>query len=97
MRTAQTAVVALMTIALSIPLSAQWRRMVFSAKGQFMDEPTAHPLSYFTANTFARDDGNEFCVSCTPPGKIQSAQKYTIQPTVKPVGALAGFRILDIF
>jgi hypothetical protein len=97
MRTAKTAVLAVMTFALSIPLNAQWRRAVFSGKGEFVDEPAAHPLSYFTSNPFARDDGNEFCVSCASSDKAQSAHKYTIQPIVKPVGALAGFRILDIF
>jgi hypothetical protein len=97
MRTAKTAVVTVMTIALSIPLSAQWRRVVFSGKGQFVDEPAAHPLSYFTAKPFLRDDGAEFCVSCTPSGKAESARRYVIRPLVKPVGVLAGFRIVDIF
>jgi hypothetical protein len=96
MTTTKTAVVAVMTIALSIPLSAQWRRVVFSGKGQSVDEPAAHPLSYFTAKPFLRDDGEEFCVLCTPSGKAESAQRYMIRPMVNSVGVLAGFRIIDI-
>src|SRR5207249_10579041 len=53
---------------------AQWQRTVFSGKGQFTDVPTPHPLSYFTADPFLRDDGGDFCEVCTPPDK----ERYVI-------------------
>ena len=47
--------------ALSLPANSQWRRLVFSGKGGFDDVPQEHPLSYFTANPFLRDDGDDLC------------------------------------
>jgi hypothetical protein len=95
----RTAVVALMTFAAAVPATAQWRRVVFSGKGKSVDVPAPHALSYFTENPFLRDDGNEFCELCTPTGKVASSQKYTIRSMVKPikpVGVLAGYRIVDV-
>jgi hypothetical protein len=43
-----------------------------------------------------RDDGNDFCADCTPEGKAKSAGKLSIRVEVKPVGDLAGYRILDV-
>jgi hypothetical protein len=96
MTTTQTVVFALLTVAVSFPLSAQWKRAVFSGKGEFEDVPEAHALSYFTTNPFLRDDGAEFCTACTPSGKAESTRKYTVRSIVKPVGVLAGFRIINV-
>jgi hypothetical protein len=86
----------LLVFSASFPLSAQWQRMVFSGKGEGVDAPSPQPLSYFTANPFLRDDGDDLCVACTPGDKANSGQRYTIQTAVKPVGRLAGYRIIDI-
>lgn len=74
------------------PLNAQWERLVFSGKGASVDIPSAHPLSYFTANPVLRDDGHDLCASCAPEGM----QKYVIRSVVKPVGSLAGYSIVDV-
>jgi hypothetical protein len=92
----RTAVVALLAFAAAVPATAQWRRIVLSGKGQSVDVPTPHALSYFTANPFLRDDGYEFCELCTPSGKAASSKKYTIRSMVKPVGVLAGYRVVDV-
>lgn len=85
----------LLTAALCLPANAQWSRTVFSGKGESQDIPSPHPLNYFTANPFLRDDGNDLCALCTPEGRAKSALKYSIRVVVRPVGTLAGFRILD--
>ena len=82
--------------ALSLPATGQWQRLVFSGKGGFDDLPSEHPLSYFTANPFLRDDGDDLCGLCTPDDKAKSARHYSIRTEVKPVGALAGYRIVDV-
>ena len=92
----RTAAVALVAFAAAVPASAQWRRVVLSGKGESVDVPAPHALSYFTANPFLRDDGNEFCEICTPSGKAASSQKYTIRSMVKPVGVLAGYTVVDV-
>jgi hypothetical protein len=85
--------------ALSLPATGQWQRLVFSGKGgsDVRDVPVEHPLSYFTANPFLRDDGDDLCVLCTPEGKAKSAQHYSIRTEVRTVGTLAGYRIVDVF
>jgi hypothetical protein len=60
------------------------------------DIPSPHPLSYFTANPFLRDAGNEFCVSCTPERAAKAAENYSIRAEDKSVGVLSGFRLLDV-
>jgi len=92
----RTALLVVMGVAVGFPLSAQWQRSVISGKGEFVDFPGAHPLSYFTADPFLRDDGNEFCTLCTPADKAESARTYAIRSVVKPVGILGGFRIVGV-
>ncbi len=86
----------LFLVALSIPATGQWRRLVFSGKGGSMDVPVAHPLSYYTVKPLLRDDGDDLCRLCTPEGKAKSAQVYSVRTEVKPVGVLAGYRIVDV-
>jgi len=81
---------------LAIPATAQWSRVAFSGKGESADVPQPHSLSYFTANPFLRDDGGDLCVDCSPQGRAKSALEYSIQPLVRPVGVLAGYRVLDV-
>jgi hypothetical protein len=71
---------------------AQWRRIVISAKGEFTDASAPHPLRYFTADPFLRDDGGDFCERCTPPDK----ERYVITSDVRPLGTLAGFPLFEI-
>lgn len=95
--TAARAVVSVaLAFGLSCPASAQWQRFYFSGKGDGIDVPVSHPLSYFTANPFLRDDGDDLCFACTPEDKANSGRKYAIGAVVEPVGVLAGYRIVDV-
>jgi hypothetical protein len=82
--------------ALSLPATGQWQRLVFGGKGGFEDVPSEHPLSYFIAKPFLRDDSDDLCLRCKPNDKSQSAEHYSIRTKVAPVGVLAGYRIFDV-
>lgn len=79
-----------------LPAPAQWQRIVFSGKGESTDVPAPHPLSYFTANPFLRDDGGDLCVVCTLAGRAKAEQHYVITSEVKRLGSLAGFPVVQI-
>lgn len=96
MRTAQTTFLGLLILVLGLPASGQWTRVLYSGKGVSTDVPTPRSLSYFTATPALRDDGNDFCVDCSPQGRAKSAKQHPIRPVVKTVGFMAGFRILDV-
>ncbi len=87
---------ALLAIALCLPASGQWSRVVFSGKGESTDVPAAHSLGYFTRSPVLRDDGEDLCALCTEEGRAKSALKYSIRPMVRPVGNLAGYPIVDV-
>ena len=87
---------ALIAIALCLPASGQWSRVVFSGKGESTDIPSAHSLGYFTRSPVLRDDGDDLCELCTPTGKAKSALKYSIRAAVRPVGNLAGYPVVDV-
>jgi len=92
----QAAFCSLIAVLLCLPAGAQWQRVVFTGKGETKDVPSPHSLSYFTANPFLRDDGDEFCRICTPEGKAISDNGYSIRGAVKPVAVVAGYPILDV-
>jgi hypothetical protein len=77
------------------PARAQWWRIVFSGKGQSTDIPAAHPLSYFIANPFLRDDGGDLGLD-TPADRAKAAEKYIVTSEVQRLGSLAGFPIVQI-
>lgn len=73
---------------------SQWQRILISGKGERMDAPFTHPLGYFTANPYLRDDGGDLC--CGPDGLAASEQKYSISAEVQRLGTVAGFPIVQI-
>jgi len=75
---------------------AQWQRIRMSGKGETTDAPAPHPLSYFTANPFLRDDGGDLCVECIPGGLPRAEQTYVISSETRRLGTLAGFNIVQI-
>ncbi|MGA7410851.1 MAG: hypothetical protein WBW33_10220 [Bryobacteraceae bacterium] len=93
----KTLLVVLLLAGLSIPATAQWQRLVLGAKGDRMDTPSEHPLSYFTSKPFLRDESDDLCVLCTPEGKARSGEHYSIRTEVKSIGVLAGYHIVDVF
>jgi hypothetical protein len=77
--------------------SAQWSRWVSSGKGGHIDDPPAHPLHYFTDNPYVLDDGGDLCGDCSLAGRNLSALRYIVESDVRPVGALAGLNVVDVF
>lgn len=85
---ADAAILFLLVVWPAAPARGQWQRTVMSGKGEFVDHPGAHPLAYFMADPFLRDDGQDLA---------GSARDYTFATDVRPVGSLAGFKIVDVF
>jgi hypothetical protein len=81
-------------ILLIMPTAArgQWQRVMLSGKGVRTDTAIPHALSYFTENPFLRDDGGDFCLSC----ERSDATKLKAVSTVRTVGTLSGFPIVEI-
>lgn len=96
MNTAPATFLGLWALVLGLPANGQWKRVVYSGNGLSTDVPSPYSLSYFTANPALRDDGNDFCVDCSPAGRAESAKEHPIRAAVKTVGVLAGYRILDV-
>ncbi len=87
----------LLLTVLTLPSWGQWQRQVFTVKGNWRDQAVPHPLSYYTANPFLRDDGNLLCMKCdTADGKAATAEQYAFALHQRQVGTLAGFNILEI-
>jgi len=75
----------------------QWQRILYSGKGELRDTQSAHPLAYFTANPFLRDDGADFCDDWrTAKSKAECAKNYTASTEMHDVGTLSGFRVVEI-
>jgi hypothetical protein len=82
---------------LAAPLWGQWQRLEISGKGISTGTPAPHPLSYFTANPFLRDDGGDLCTDCgTPEGRARSAEEFTAVAAPHTLGTLAGFEIVEV-
>jgi len=86
----------ILAVVLCLPASAQWSRILISGKGRTTDTTLPQPLRYFTVNPYLRDDGEDLCVLCTPEGRAKSAPEYSIRSVMRPVGTLAGYRIVDV-
>jgi hypothetical protein len=87
----------LFATAIASPLWGQWQRVAYSGKGETKDTAIEHPLAYFTANPFLRDDGDHFCVDCrSEKSKSASAERYSASVQSRNVGDLAGFKILEL-
>jgi len=80
-----------------VPSGGKWQRQVYTAKGSFVDLSVAKPLDYFTNDPFLRDDGNEYCISCTPAEKATIHLKMKSKAEVRFVGKLKGYNIYDVF
>jgi len=76
---------------------AAWQRHVFTAKGDFFDTPAPHSLAYFTRDPFLRDDGDQFCIACTPQDKAAVHSGHTFKTELRKTGYLRGFAIYDLF
>jgi hypothetical protein len=68
-------------LSIAAPLHAEWQRTVQSLEGDYKDTSAAHPLAYFTQNSFLRDD---------------SALSYRTNVKVQHVGAISGLPVLEV-
>jgi len=78
-------------------LCAEWQRRVYTPKGDWIDATNPHPLGYFVKDPFLRDDGNDFCISCTPAEKSTIHQKMKFKTEVRPIGKLNNSNIFDVY
>jgi hypothetical protein len=86
----------ILAVLLVIPAAAEWRRHVLTAKDGWFDTPQPHPLAYFVRDPFLRDDGNDFCISCTPGEKATLYLKIKSRTDVQRIGVLNGFALYDV-
>lgn len=96
MKTPNTMLLALLTLAAAWPAAGQWQRVVTSGKGAWTDVPVPHPLSYFTENPIMRDDAGELCAGCKDAGNPELVREFEVQSTIKTLGVLAGYRIVEV-
>jgi hypothetical protein len=85
----------LLSLLITTPLVfAQYQRVVYSGKGETRDIAISHPLSYWTSDPTARDDGGDLCLDCkTSDGKIVTKQDYPVRVDVNRLGSLGGHEI----
>lgn len=80
----------------SLPASAQWQRIVTTAKGGSPDTPLPHLLSYWTDDPFLRDETNDFCFGChLENGHAVTEKDYTSECHALDLGTLANYPIKE--
>jgi hypothetical protein len=84
------------TVQAALP-SEKWPRKVYTPKDEWVDTQASHPLAYYTSDPFLRDDGNDFCISCTPAEKSTIHLQMPSRTEVRFVGKLQGFSVYDVF
>jgi hypothetical protein len=89
-------VAVLLTIAPML-LSPQVQRTVTTAKGSTHDTPLPHPLSWWTSDPLRLDASGDLMIGDTASdGKVVSARDYRVNQAVLNIGAIAGWRIVQI-
>ena len=82
----------------AIVAQAQWERVITGdASFDTPDHPSPHPLSYFTRRPFLRGFENSLCDdSETPQGTAECARDFSAKVSVRSVGTLSGFHIVEL-
>jgi len=89
-------VAALLTIAPAL-LSAQVQRTVTTAKGSTVDTPVPHPLSWWTSDPLRLDASGDLMIGIAAnDGQTVTAQDYRVNQAVLNIGAIDGWRIVQI-
>jgi hypothetical protein len=86
----------LLLVVMAIPSAAEWERRVITPKGERMDTPKPHPLSYFTRYPWLRDEDDELCFPCPPEKKLAAAKQKKARGDVRLVGRIHDFTIYDV-
>jgi hypothetical protein len=87
----------LLIVLLTIPATAEWQRRVVTPKGERLDSPPSHPLSYFTQYPSLRDEDHDFCYLCSPEKSLAVAKQRKDRAEVKLVGRVREFEVYDVF
>lgn len=77
--------------------TALWQREVAGSGDESFDFATPHPLQYFTADPFLRDEANEFCVNCTPEQKSQVHKHHRFKIELSKIGEIDNFAVYNLF
>lgn len=78
-------------------LSAQLQRKVETAKGETMDTPIPHPLSWWTRNPLRLDASGDLMIGIpASDGELVTSRDYQVNQETKSIGTIAGFRIMQI-
>jgi hypothetical protein len=81
---------------LAAPVAAAWQRHFMTAKGEHLDTPEPHPLSYFTTYPIMRFE-DWSCYRCNPEQSVIEAKKTTVSSKLTLLGNLAGFGIYQLY
>jgi hypothetical protein len=78
-------------------LSAQVQRKISTAKGDSLDAPAPHPLSWWTKDPLRLDASGDLLIGKPAnDGAIVTAQDYRVNQTVTTLGTIAGLRIMQV-
>lgn len=78
-------------------LFAQYQRTVYSGKGEIQDVSSSHPLSYWTDDPIARDDGGDLSVGYKAPnGKVIGKQDYQSKVELHRIGTIDNREIVEV-
>lgn len=77
--------------------AAGWPRCLQTSSGETVDHTWPHPLSWFIQDPFLRDDGNDFCTSCTDQDKRAVHLTQKARAEVRRIGKLGRFEVYDVF
>lgn len=81
---------------LTFPIWAKWERRTLTLKGERVDTPDPHPLSYFTRYPSLRDEDGDFCHLCPPDKALALAKQQKERAEVRLIGKIRGFAIYDV-
>jgi hypothetical protein len=80
---------------MALPVTGAWQRHVMTPKGEWVDTPEPHPLSYFIDDPGSRCEQCDFCWDCSPEKRLAESRK--VKADLILVGELAGFGIFDLY
>lgn len=77
--------------------SAQVQRKVSTAKGDILDTPVPHPLSWWTRDPLRLDASGDLMIGRSAnDGEVVTARDYRVTQKVTSLGTIAGLRIIQV-
>jgi hypothetical protein len=88
---------ALLMVITPLLLSAALQRKIQTAKGETMDTPVPHQLSYWTSDPLKLDRDQDLSIGYRAnDGKLITSRDYKVNQQITHLGAIDGFNILQI-